>query len=81
MLKRYWPTFLVCLILIAGMIIMATPIVPPEWQVTGDSWAVILPLVLGLQPIFVDSIPDPTLFFFSITVGGHILFPVSIPSF
>ncbi|KAL9708789.1 hypothetical protein Ac2012v2_007943 [Leucoagaricus gongylophorus] len=61
MLKRYWPTFLVCLILIAGMIIMATPIVPPEWQVTGDSWAVILPLV--------------------ITVGGHILFPVSIPSF
>jgi len=26
------------------MIIMATPVVPPEWQITGDDWAVILPL-------------------------------------
>jgi len=43
-LKRYWPTFLICTVIVAGMIIMATPVVPPEWQVTGDSWAVILPL-------------------------------------
>ncbi|KAJ3560835.1 hypothetical protein NP233_g10573 [Leucocoprinus birnbaumii] len=43
-LKRYWPTFLICFSLIGGMIVLATPAVPPEWQVTGDFWAVILPL-------------------------------------
>ncbi|KAF5347443.1 hypothetical protein D9756_011118 [Leucocoprinus leucothites] len=45
-LKRYWPTFLTCFLLIAGMIILATPLVPIEWQVTGDFWAVILPLAI-----------------------------------
>jgi hypothetical protein len=43
-LKRYWPTFLLCFLLIAGMIILATPLVPFEWQVTKDSWAVVIPL-------------------------------------
>jgi hypothetical protein len=43
-LKRYWPTFLICFSLIVGMIILATPLVPPEWQVNGDAWAVVLPL-------------------------------------
>ena len=39
---------------------------------------------VGLQPIFVDSRPQFLILpssSFSITVGGHILFPVSIPSF
>jgi hypothetical protein len=43
-LKRYWPIFLICFSLIAGMIILATPLVPSGWQITGDSWAVVLPL-------------------------------------
>ncbi|KAF9448412.1 hypothetical protein P691DRAFT_759933 [Macrolepiota fuliginosa MF-IS2] len=45
-LKRYWPTFLFCFLLIGGMIVLATPLIPPEWQVTVFSWAVIVPLAI-----------------------------------
>ncbi|KAG8221569.1 glycosyl transferase family group 2-domain-containing protein [Butyriboletus roseoflavus] len=45
-LKRFWFPFLVCIVLIAGMIIVSTPLVPYQWQLTGNGWAVILPLAL-----------------------------------
>ncbi|KAH0828624.1 glycosyl transferase family group 2-domain-containing protein [Lanmaoa asiatica] len=45
-LKRFWFSFLVCIVLIAGMIIVSTPLVPYQWQLTGNGWAVILPLAL-----------------------------------
>lgn len=41
---RFWFPFLVCIVLIAGMIIVSTPLVPYQWQLTGNGWAVILPL-------------------------------------
>ncbi|KAF9234330.1 glycosyl transferase family group 2-domain-containing protein [Melanogaster broomeanus] len=43
-LKRFWFSLLVCTSLIAGMIIVSTPLVPYQWQLTGNGWAVILPL-------------------------------------
>ncbi|KAF8443806.1 glycosyl transferase family group 2-domain-containing protein [Boletus edulis BED1] len=43
-LKRFWFPFLVCIVLIAGMIIVSTSLVPYQWQLTGNGWAVILPL-------------------------------------
>ncbi|KAF8551621.1 hypothetical protein OG21DRAFT_1417653 [Imleria badia] len=45
-LKRFWFPFLVCIVLIAGMIIVSTPLVPYQWQLTGNGWAVILPLAI-----------------------------------
>ncbi|EIW76066.1 hypothetical protein CONPUDRAFT_158837 [Coniophora puteana RWD-64-598 SS2] len=43
--KRFWFPLLVSIIIIAGMIIASTPLVPYQWSVTGtDGWAVILPL-------------------------------------
>jgi cellulose synthase/poly-beta-1,6-N-acetylglucosamine synthase-like glycosyltransferase len=45
-LKRFWFSFLVCIVLIAGMIIVSTPLVPYQWQLTGNGWAVILPLAI-----------------------------------
>ncbi|KAG9311354.1 glycosyl transferase family group 2-domain-containing protein [Chiua virens] len=45
-LKRFWFTFLVCFVLIAGMIIVSTSLVPYQWQLTGNGWAVILPLAI-----------------------------------
>jgi hypothetical protein len=51
-LKRFWFPFLVSLTLIAGMIILATPLIPLEWQIDTSSWAVIFPLacVAFLRP-------------------------------
>lgn len=43
-LKRYWPIFTVCVLLIAAMVIFTTPLVPLEWQIPGYAWAVIMPL-------------------------------------
>ncbi|KAI0036400.1 glycosyl transferase family group 2-domain-containing protein [Vararia minispora EC-137] len=53
-LKRSWFSFLVSFVLIAGMVIVATPLVPLEWRVAGSSWAVIFPLavVLGCHILF-----------------------------
>jgi len=35
---------IVSIILMVGMIIVATPLVPLEWRIDGSGWAVILPL-------------------------------------
>ncbi|TFK63653.1 hypothetical protein BDN72DRAFT_307822 [Pluteus cervinus] len=45
-LKRYWFAWGICFVLIAGMIIFATPLVPAGYQIPGSSWSVILPLAL-----------------------------------
>ncbi|EIN05530.1 hypothetical protein PUNSTDRAFT_122407 [Punctularia strigosozonata HHB-11173 SS5] len=45
-LKRFWFPFLVSIVVIAGMIICATPLVPIEWRVDGSGWAVIFPLAI-----------------------------------
>lgn len=43
-LKRFWVALSISIILIAGMIILSTNLVPFEWRVGGEGWAVIFPL-------------------------------------
>lgn len=43
-LKRFWFSLAVSVVIIAGIIIVSTPLVPIQWRVTGDGWAVIFPL-------------------------------------
>ncbi|KIJ60764.1 hypothetical protein HYDPIDRAFT_98170 [Hydnomerulius pinastri MD-312] len=65
-LKRFWFPLLVCTLLIAGMIIVSTPLVPYQWQLTGNGWAVILPLsiVCGCHILF-PIVLNPWLMIFS----------------
>jgi len=43
---------------IAGVVIVSTPLVPYQWQVTGNAWAVIFPLmvVCGCHILFPVSL-------------------------
>jgi len=43
-LKRFGIALILCTITLAGMIILSTSLVPAEWQVDPNDWAVILPL-------------------------------------
>ncbi|KAF9219278.1 hypothetical protein BS17DRAFT_789594 [Gyrodon lividus] len=65
-LKRFWFPLIVCTLLIAGMIIVSTPLVPYQWQLTGNGWAVILPLsiVCGCHILF-PIVLNPWLMIFS----------------
>ncbi|PPQ88373.1 hypothetical protein CVT25_002119 [Psilocybe cyanescens] len=45
-LKRYWPVFTLCILAIAAIIVLSTPLVPPGWRIVGASWAVITPLAI-----------------------------------
>ena len=40
----FWFSVLVSLLILGGMVVCATPLVPLEWQVDGSAWAVIFPL-------------------------------------
>lgn len=42
--KRFWFPLILSFLLIAGIVICATPLVPIEWRVDGAAWAVIFPL-------------------------------------
>ena len=52
--KRFWFSWLVSWILVFGIIILSTPLVPVEWRVDGSAWAVIFPLsvVAGCHILF-----------------------------
>ena len=43
-LKRFWFSFLVSIVIIAGIVIISTSLVPPEWRIDGSGWAIIFPL-------------------------------------
>ena len=43
-LPRFWFSVIVSVVIIGGMIVCATPLVPLEWRVDGSAWAVIIPL-------------------------------------
>ncbi|PPQ94708.1 hypothetical protein CVT25_009563 [Psilocybe cyanescens] len=42
--RRFWFPMLFSIVVIAGMIILSTSLVPFQWKVDGSAWAVILPL-------------------------------------
>ncbi|KAH6904288.1 glycosyl transferase family group 2-domain-containing protein [Coprinopsis sp. MPI-PUGE-AT-0042] len=44
--KRFWFPLLLSIILIAAIIILSTSLIPFEWRITGEGWAVILPLAM-----------------------------------
>jgi len=46
-LKKYWFSLTVSWALIAGMVILSTPLVPVGWSVEGSSWGVIFPLAVA----------------------------------
>ncbi|KZV62307.1 hypothetical protein PENSPDRAFT_591601 [Peniophora sp. CONT] len=64
--KRFWFPLLVSLIILAGMIICATSLVPLGWCVHGSAWAVIFPLaiVIGCH-ILSPIVLNPWLMIFS----------------
>jgi hypothetical protein len=50
--KRFWFPLTMSIVLIAGIIIVSTPLVPVQWRVGSEGWAVIFPLayVFSSQP-------------------------------
>ncbi|KAI0339326.1 hypothetical protein BDW22DRAFT_620375 [Trametopsis cervina] len=44
--KRFWFPMLVSFIIIAGVVVVSTGLMPVQWRIGSDGWAVIFPLVL-----------------------------------
>lgn len=65
-LKRFWFPLLASIVIIAGIIILSTPLVPIEWRVDGSSWAVIFPLAVATAShILFPIVLNPWLMVFS----------------
>lgn len=45
-IKRFWAALLIAFILIGGMVVLSTTLVPIEWRVGSSGWAVIFPLAV-----------------------------------
>jgi hypothetical protein len=71
----FWFSVLVSLLILGGMVVCATSLVPLEWRVDGSAWAVIFPLAY----VILDPSKEIAahLIRFSVVTGCHILFPVS----
>ena len=65
-LRRFWLSIIVSLLLIAGMVVLSLPVVPVNWRVEGLDWAVIFPLaiVAGCHILY-PIILNPWLMIFS----------------
>ncbi|KAL0953507.1 hypothetical protein HGRIS_004733 [Hohenbuehelia grisea] len=65
-LKRFWFCFSVCAVLVVGMVVLSTKLVPAEWQITGAAWAVILPFALSIAcHVLYPIVLNPWLMIFS----------------
>lgn len=42
--RRFWFPLLVSSLILIGIVIVSTPLVPLEWRINGSGWAVIFPL-------------------------------------
>jgi len=65
--KRFWFPMSLSIVIIVGMIICATPLVPLEWRVEGQGgWAVIFPLtIISACHILFPIVLNPWLMVFS----------------
>ncbi|KAI0089907.1 glycosyl transferase family group 2-domain-containing protein [Irpex rosettiformis] len=45
-LKRFWLSLVICILVFVGMAILSTSIVPLGWRIPGWEWALILPLAI-----------------------------------
>ena len=43
-LRRFWLSFAISFVVVVGMVVLSTNLVPPGWQIPGTNWAVIFPL-------------------------------------
>ena len=50
--RRFRVSLLVSFVIVAGMAIVATPLVPLQWRIGGEGWAVIFPLAYVLYLYF-----------------------------
>ncbi|KAI0070924.1 hypothetical protein K474DRAFT_1607813 [Panus rudis PR-1116 ss-1] len=64
--KRFWFPLLVSIILIAGIVVCSTPLIPVEWRVGPEGWAIIFPVALtaGCHILF-PIVLNPWLMIFS----------------
>ncbi|KAL4246764.1 Glycosyltransferase 2-like domain-containing protein [Abortiporus biennis] len=64
--KRFWFPWVVSWLLIIGMVIVSTPLVPVQWRIDGSAWAVILPLAIGTAcHVLFPVVLNPWLMIFS----------------
>jgi len=64
--RRFWFSLTASIIILAGMIIASTSLVPEAWRVDGSAWAVILPLAIsGGCHILFPIVLNPWLMIFS----------------
>jgi len=65
-LRRFWFPLLASFVILAGMVLVATPLVPLQWRIDGSAWAVIFPLavVVGCHILF-PIVLNPWLMIFS----------------
>ncbi|KAF8623867.1 hypothetical protein AX17_007269 [Amanita inopinata Kibby_2008] len=64
--KRFWLSLILSFIAIIGMVIFATPLVPPEWAIPVSAWAVILPLaIVAVGHILFPIVLNPWLMIFA----------------
>ncbi|KAG7092057.1 hypothetical protein E1B28_008438 [Marasmius oreades] len=64
--KRFWFPLVVSVVIIAGMVISSTALVPIEWRVGGEEWAAIFPLaVVASCHILFPILLNPWLMVFS----------------
>lgn len=64
--KRFWFAYVISIAILAGMVVLSTSLVPLEWQIGGDGWAVIFPLAVstGCHILF-PIVLNPWLMIFS----------------
>ncbi|KAF8642073.1 hypothetical protein AX16_009689 [Volvariella volvacea WC 439] len=64
--KRFWFAFLLSFITLIGIAILASDLIPVDWQVPGSSWSVIWPLALSAAGhILFPIVLNPWLMIFS----------------
>ncbi|KAF8525029.1 glycosyl transferase family group 2-domain-containing protein [Hysterangium stoloniferum] len=64
--KRFWLSSLVCFIVVGGMVVLSTSLIPEGWRIGRASWAVIFPLAIqvGCHILF-PLVLNPWLMIFS----------------
>jgi len=45
-LKRFWASYTISFLTLAGMAVLSLPFVPLEWRVGSSSWAVVFPVAI-----------------------------------
>ncbi|KAF9647641.1 hypothetical protein BDM02DRAFT_3169688, partial [Thelephora ganbajun] len=60
-LKKYWFSLTVSWALIAGMVVLSTPLIPIGWRVDGSGWGVIFPLATAAGCHILFPVCFPTL--------------------